>query len=396
MVVHELATGRRTVLVNGGTDARVLPTGHLAYYREATLFAMPFDEERLMVTGGPVPVQQGIQQALANLSGAAQAAWSDAGAMAFVPGGATAFDRELVWLNREGRQEPTTAPQRGFMTGGFGLALSPDGTLAAVSVNNTTTGSDIWVWTIARGALTRLTFTAATASPVWTPDGRRICYTQTDEVFCQAADGSGNPLSLFKFPGLNSLGSISPNGTRLVFTAAPQPDQAADIMIATLSPPTEIRPLIKTRFGEGNPRISPDGRWIAYTSIESGRIEVYVRPFPEVDQGRWQVSTDGGFDPRWAKNGRELFFSSGGGPGPRLFWSSAIQPGVTFVAGKPTQIATSPSGAAASFAYDVASDGRLLVHLPVTSGTAAEVSRPHVVVVQHWFDELKARVPIPR
>ena len=214
MVVHELATGRRTVLVNGGTDARVLPTGHLAYFREATLFAMPFDEERLMVTGGPVPVQQ-----------------------------------------------------------------------------------------------------------------------------------------------------------------------ATDIMIATLSPPTEIRPLIKTRFGEGNPRISPDGRWIAYTSIESGRIEVYVRPFPEVDQGRWQVSTDGGFDPRWAKNGRELFFSSGGGPGPRLFWSSAIQPGVTFVAGKPTQIATSPSGAAASFAYDVASDGRLLVHLPVTSGTAAEVSRPHVVVV---------------
>ena len=103
------------------------------------------------------------------------------------------------------------------------------------------------------------------------------------------------------------------------------------------------------------------------------------------------MSTDGGFDPRWAKNGRELFFSSGGSP--RLFRSSAIQRGVTFVAGKPTQIATSPSGAAASFAYDVASDGRFLVHLPVTSGTGAEASRPHVVGVQHWFDELKARVP---
>ena len=157
VVVHELATGRRTALVNGGTDARVLPTGHLAYVREATLFAMPFDEERLMVSGGPVPVQPGIQEAFVNASGATQAAWSDSGAMAFVPGGAAAFERALVWLTREGQQEPTTAPQRRFVIGGSGLALSPDGTQAAVSVNDgaRAVGTDIWVWTIARGALTR-------------------------------------------------------------------------------------------------------------------------------------------------------------------------------------------------------------------------------------------------
>lgn len=167
-------------------------------------------------------------------------------------------------------------------------------------------------------------------------------------------------------------------------------------MIATLRPPIEVHPLIKTAFGEYSPRISPDGRWIAFHSNESGRNEVYVRPFPDVDQGRWQVSTEGGSDPRWASNGRELFFNVGGNAIALSRWSSAIQPGATFVAGKPTQIATSPSEDYPSFAYDVAPDGRLLVHLAASRGTAADASRPHLVVVQHWFDELKARVPIPR
>lgn len=114
---------------------------------------------------------------------------------------------------------------------------------------------------------------------------------------------------------------------------------------------------------------------------------------PEVDQGRWQVSTEEGFEPRWAKNWRELLFGRGGNGSPLSRWSSAIQPGATFTAGKPTQIATSPTEANSNFAYDVASDGRLLTHLAASRGAAAEASRPQIVVVQHWFDELKARVP---
>ena len=310
-----------------------------------------------------------------------------------MPGGATALERGLAWLNRQGQQELTTAPRRNFS----GLTLSPDGTQAAVVVANATgvVGTDIWVWTIARGALTRLTFTGAASSPVWTPDGRRICYSGTLEAFCQAADGSGQPLSLFKLPGSTELGSISPDGTRLVFTVSAQTSVAArDIMIATFGPPIEVRPLIKTAFGENSPRVSPDGRWMAYASLESGRNEVYVRPFPEVDRGRWQVSTDGGFNPRWAKNGRELFFAKGGFGTPRSFWSTQVQPGSTFVAGKPSEIAKSASTAAVSVEYDVAPDGRFLVHVDASSGAAAAASRPQLVVVQHWFDELKARVPV--
>jgi serine/threonine-protein kinase len=364
------------------------------------MFAMPFDEERLVVTGGPVPVQQGIQQAAVNSTGAAQAAWSDSGSMAFVPGGITALERELVWVNRAGQQEPTTAPKRGFAGAAASVALSPDGTQAALSVLNATTGgvagSDIWVWTTSRGALTRLTFTGAALSPVWTPDGRRICYSDTIEVFCQAADGSGQPLSLFKFPGLSQLRPFSPDGAQLLFTvSAPTTATALDIMIARLGPPVEIRPLIKTAFAEYFPVISPDGRWIAYVSSESGRPEVFVRPFPAVEQGRWQVSTDGGNDPRWSKNGRELFFVIGGSGAARSFWSSPIEPGVTFAAGKPTEIARGGSGNS-SVAYDVAADGRFLVHVDASTGTAAGASGLRLVVVQNWFDELKARVPIPR
>ena len=395
IVVHELATGRRTALVKGGTDARVLPTGHLVYFRDGTLFAVPFDEERMTVIGGAVPVQMGIQQAVMNLSGAVQAAWSDSGAMAYVPSGASGFNRELLWLNRQGQLERTTAPQRPFVEGDTSLALSPDGTRAAVQVLDGAV-RDLWVWTVARGELTRLTFTGEASLPVWTQDGRRICYNDTGEAFCQAADGSGKPVSLFKFPGLYSLGSMSPDGTRVVFSTVPETGHMGDIMMATLGPPVEIRPLIKSRFREATPRISPDGRWIAYESDESGRSEVFVRPFPEVDQGRWQVSTEGGEAPRWAKNGRELFFDASGRDGrPRSFWSSTIQPGGTFVAGKPTLFATSVSANVRSPGYDVAPDGRLLIHANESRLTAvAEASRPHVVVVQHWFDELKARASV--
>ncbi len=149
-----------------------------------------------------------------------------------------------------------------------------------------------------------------------------------------------------------------------------------------------VRPLIDTAFRETWPAISPDGRWIAYTSNESGREEVYVRPFPDVGLGRWQVSTDGGKMPRWTKRGRELIFRRGSDLAGE-FWVSAIQPGASFGAGRPTQIA---GVANSSNDYDIAADGRLLVKMP-TGGTDVEASRPRIVVVQNWFDELKARVP---
>ncbi len=366
IVVHELATGQRTVLVNGGTDARVLPTGHLVYSREATLFAVLFDEARLVVAGGAVPVQQGIQQASSAASGAAQRAWSDAGAFVFVTGSTTSIDRALVWINRQGKEQGANLPNRGY--GFFGsLRVSPDGARVAVLVVPTTAGSgagagagnaaqagggaDIWVGDIARGTLARLTFAGQATSLVWTPDGRRVCYTRGDEVFCQAADGSGQAQAMFKAEGLREVRSISPDGTRMLAMAT-LPKTLADIMVTTIGPPSETRALIQTTHDEYEPAISPDGRWVAYTSNESGRVEVYVRPFPAVDQGRWQISTDGGFEVRWARNGRELFFLSGRGGGNLVLLSASVQPGPVFLPGTPAVVMTCP--ATTSGAYDVA------------------------------------------
>lgn len=239
--------------------------------------------------------------------------------------------------------------------------------------------------------LSRMTFAGA-KSPVWTPDGSRICFSVEGEAFCRAADGSGKPVSLFKSPGISIMSTLefSPDGSRLVYAVGDE-GRNNDVMLATLRSPVEVRPLIQTTFNEWFPAVSPDGRWIAHTSNESGRTEVYVRPFPDVERGRWQVSTDGGTMPRWAKDGRELIYRRGE-DSDRRSWVSAIQPGASFVAGAPTQIATRVTNA--SSAYDVAADGRLLVTVPA-GGTEAEATCNRIVVVQNWFDELKARVPTP-
>ena len=406
IVLQELATGKRQVLVNGGTDARVLPSGHLVYSREATLFALPFDAARLAVTGSPVPVQEGIQQTArvgGGQSGAAQVAWSDQGTFVFVPGSTTSTVRSLVWIDRQGQEEPASAPERPYLAGSA-LRISPDGSQVALSIlpesqsrvpattARSAFASDLWVWHIARGSLTRLTFTGRAFTPIWTPDGQRICHDDGSEAFCQAADGRGRPESIFHAEGLSGIRAFAPDGSRVLFTKIVK--NASDIMMATVGAPVEIHPLLQSAFSESAPVISPDGLWVAYASNESGRLEVYVRPFPAVEQGRWQVSTGGGADPRWSRNGRELFFTVGGaGSGPPTFLAVPVRPGASFVAGKPAVVLKLPT--TSSFAYDVAPDGRFLLHRDASAARAG-AERPKIVMVQHWFEELKARVPVSK
>jgi Tol biopolymer transport system component len=310
-------------------------------------------------------------------------------------------------MDRSGRAERSTAPVKAYATVQASLRLSPDGTRAALVVESGrvrtgptptsaapaqlgVTGSDIWIWTIARGTLTRLSFTNQSLSPVWTPTGRRVCYRNAVDVMCQDADGSGQAVTVAKIDGLVSLKSFSPDGTRFLSTVAVTVGQ--DIVMTTLGPPAETRPLIQTTFSQGGAAISPDGRWLAYHSNESGRSEIFVRPFPSVERGRWQVSVEGGVEPRWAHSGRELFFSTGGGPAPRLIWSTPVQAETSFETGKPSVIGKLPPSS--SSAYDVGSDGRILYH--VDDAVQSSATMQQLVVVQHWFDELKARAPVSK
>jgi hypothetical protein len=219
-----------------------------------------------------------------------------------------------------------------------------------------------------------------------------VCYDSGGEAYCQAADGRSAAEAPFKVNGLVNARPFSPDGTRMLLETR-GPETRDDITIVTIGPPAETRPLLNTRFSETAPAISPDGRWLAYVSDESGRAEVYVRPFPALDRGLWPISTGGGTEPRWAPNGRELFFTirSGGWMAPGVLMSVPVQAVSTFVAGQPTEVLKIP--AQASLAYDVARDGRFLFHVQRAVLSGEETPRREIIVVQNWFEELKARVP---
>jgi eukaryotic-like serine/threonine-protein kinase len=402
IVVHDLSTEQRHVLLRGGADARVLPTGHLVYAKATSLFAVPFDQTRLMVTGGPVPVHERLARVPG--SGSGQTAWSANGTLVSardVPG----YVSTLHWVTRQGQLERSPLPPRNYGVRESELRVSPDGTRVAVSIYsdatlllpNSTEASEVYVGDTERGTVIRLSSTGRATSPVWSPDGQRVCYDSGAEVFCQAADGSGGPGASFKVDGLTDTRAFSRDGTRMVLETQ-GPTTGNDISIATLGPPVETRPLLNSTYAETAPAISPDGRWLAYVSDESGRPDVYVRPFPDVERGRWPISTGGGSEPRWARNGRELFFTvRGGWTLPGTLMAVAVHAGASFSAGQPTPVWKIP--AEASLAYDVAPDGRFLFHIQSPAAIAEEAShpapRPSIVVVQNWFEELKARVPSP-
>ena len=378
IAVLDRTTGERKVLLSGGTSAQYAD-GFLVYGAAGTLRAVRFDLDRLTVLSDPVPV---VDQVMTTNIGAANFAVSRGGSLVYVPGSfgnSTAPQRSVVWVNRQGRETPTKLPTRAYGD----LRLSPDGTRIAAGIHDQQ--ADIWIGDLARQTLTRLTFDPTVdQAPVWMPDGRRILWSAqagsgVPNLFMQSADGTravehllanGNP----RFPT-----SVSPDGTHAVFFEN-DPRTAQDIMMLDLQPqtgtgPRQPRPLIHTNAVELAPEISPDGHWLAYQSNESGQAEVYVRPFPDVDRGRWQVSTAGGTRPAWARNGRELFYLDGSG----LLTSVPLRiTGPTFEAGSPVRILTARyypgfTGLGLDLrGYDVSPDGQRF--LMIKDGTPGEQS----------------------
>jgi hypothetical protein len=376
-VVQSLKTGQRKVLLEGATDAQYVETGHLLYGHDATMLAVPFDVQRLEVKGGPVALLEGVTEA--NPTGSMQFSLSRTGTVVFVPG-TIAQNRSLVWKDRRGKEEVVPAGSKPFAN----PRLSPDGTRVAVEVSDQEQA--IWIWEFMRGTLTRLTFgRASDIQPRWTPDGRRILYSSIVDgersVVWKAADGTGAAERLTRGTrGADAQAprSVTPDGKWLL-VAIVSPTTGSDLNLVPLEGEHRTQPLLHAAFNEGNGEISPDGRWLAYQSDESGRVEVYVRPFPDVDKGHWQVSTDGGFAPRWSRDGRELFFSD-----PANVVAAAVRvDGSTFAAGKP--VVLFPRASYGS--YDVGRDGRFLV---IKFGTLNQ--QQQIVIVQNWLEELKARV----
>ena len=290
IAVVSLETGEYRTLV-GGTYPRYASTGHIVFGREASLWAVQFDADRLEVTGSPVPVLEGVR--VEGNRGAAQFALANDGSLLYVPGGAAEAPRHLVWVDREGREEPLPAEPRAYTY----PRISPDGTRVALDVRDQE--RDIWIWDVARETLTRLTFDAGPDFyPVWTPDGEQVVFSSPREgspvkVFWKAADGTGAVERLAEGQGNLRPYAFSPDGQRLVLMEN-RPEQGWDLNVLSLTDERTLEPLVATPFEERNGELSPDGNWLAYQSNASGEMEVYVRPFPNVDEGQWLVSTDGG------------------------------------------------------------------------------------------------------
>ena len=210
--------------------------------------------------------------------------------------------RTLVWVDRQGRETPLGAEAQSYVH----PRLAPDGTRVAVL-----NALNIWIWDLARARLTAGTLDGGNIS-IWTPDSSRIIFSSirgggSPNLYVQAADGTGTATRLTDSPNPQHPTGITPDATQVVLNEA-TPAALADIRLLTMTPTPQVKPLVETRFDERGGVVSPDGRWLAYESNRSGAYEVYVQPFPAVDRGLWQVSTGGGTQPLWARNGRELFY----------------------------------------------------------------------------------------
>jgi eukaryotic-like serine/threonine-protein kinase len=381
VAVLSVRTGERRNLVQGGMNPRYALSGHLVYAQGGSLMAMLFDPERLTTTGAAVPVVEGVLQS--RVSGAAQYSFSATGSLAYVSGGVQSSGSRLVWVSRNGAEQPLAASARAYLV----PRLSPDGRRVAVTI--TEQESHVWLYDLARETLTRLTFEGnANNGAVWTPDGKRIAFSSNKDgplnLFWQLADGSGGLERLTTSQYLHAPMSWSPDGQLLAYFEV-NPITQRDIWVLRMTD-RKAQPFLRTQFDEAVPQFSPDGRWLAYISNESGRYEIYVQPYPGPG-GKWQISTEGGTEPVWNRNGRELFYRS---DDKMMAVEIATQPG--FAAGTPRMLfegryAPAPFPTAN---YDVSPDGqRFLMVKP----SEQEAATTQINVVLNWFEELKQKVP---
>jgi len=375
-----------------GYGARYLPTGHIVYELQDNIYAIPFNLARLEVTGGTV----GLVETVSGF------AVSDAGTLIYTPqsflSASMPGSTTLVWVDREGKEEPIAAPPNVY----FSPKISPDGTRVTLSVVN---GGDqtysIQIWDLARKTLSRLTSgEKQDLQSIWTPDGKRIIFSSgllgTNTLCWKAADGTGEVEKLASsVPGRQlHPWSISSDGKNLAI--AEMMGTRFGITMMSMESDRALKPLLHDeKYNEFQPKISPNGKWMAYDSDESGQNEVYVRSFPDVDKAKCQVSTSGGTSPLWSPSGRELFYLSN----ENFVMATAVQTKPTFSFGTPKVLFRSTYLGMRNnigHPWDISPNGKRFLMMKEIGPTAPAVEAPRlkINIVLNWTEELKQRVPV--
>jgi dipeptidyl aminopeptidase/acylaminoacyl peptidase len=385
IAAYSFETRTRKILIESGMVAHYLPPGHLIYIRGGALYAAPFDAGQLAVTGPPVMVQDGVYQS--HVTVVSQWAVSANGSLAYAPGGLVGGGRRLVWANRQGKVQPVALPPRAYLH----PRISPDARQIAIEVEGP--NHNVYLYDLNRGTFTKMTFDGSSHSPLWTPDGKRLTYRVgmpgPFKMWAMPADRSGAAEQLTTIGQQQSAASWSPDGRTVAFTQV-SAETAGDIYTLDMSSDRKPRVFAQSKFDEGSPRFSPDGRWIAYCSNESGRKEIYVQAYPGPGP-KIQVSVDGGSDPVWKRNGGELYYRNGDkmmavtvvtgstftASKPKLLWEAHYNQGLNSMCGAPGPTSSN---------YDVTADGQrfLMIQEGDEDAPATEIR-----VVLNWSEELK-------
>jgi serine/threonine-protein kinase len=400
-----LESGKVKLLVEEAFCYSYLPTGHLLYGQAGAMMVAPFDADTLEITGPAVPVTQPDMELHPLYDFPALFTFATEGTLVYVPGSEeVSVARTLVWVDREGNEELLEAPQRPYSY----IDLSPDGTHVAVlftNPHNLFDQGDIWILDLTRESVTqqRFTFEPQMAYfPIWTPDSKRVVFSSLRDgmwnLSWRAANGTGPVESLHTSKNFLVASTWSADGRSLIFMETSL--ENSDIWELSLDGEPTARPLMAESYSEVDPAISPNGRWIAYCSDESGRFEIYVRPFPNVDDGKWLISTRGGEYPNWGPNSLELYYDDY----PDQMMVVTIETEPTFAAGNPEVlfrsecVLASHSGPDVS-PYDISPDGqRFLMIKEETQAQEGDevVETPPItelIVVDNWDQVLKRLTP---
>jgi dipeptidyl aminopeptidase/acylaminoacyl peptidase len=407
-----LETGEVKLLVAGAMGYGYHPTGHLIYAQERAMMAAPFDARRLEVTGPAIPVTEENMELQRMFNFPILFDFSKEGTLVYVPGSEdppeVSVARTLVWVDREGNEEPIHAPPRPYSE----VDLSPDGTHAAVRFNDPLDSSDqedIWILDLTREPVTqqRITYEPLGAfAPVWTPDGQRVVFTSLRDgafsLLSMAANGTGPVETLHVSRNPLLAYTWSADGRSLIFHQIMDPGpstQNNDIWALSMDGAPTARPLMAESYGELHPAISPDGRWIAYETHEikiPGGHNVYIRPFPNIDDGKWLISTRGGEYPVWAPDGRELYYWSYSGQ----MTAVRIETEPAFAVGNPEELF---GGEYLTFTanrpFEISPDGQrfLMIKEDKEAREAAEAATTppitELIVVDNWDEVLRGIAP---
>jgi serine/threonine-protein kinase len=381
--VVSIATGKRKVLVTGGVFGSYVPTGHLIYAVGETIRAVPFDLARLAVTGTAVAVVDSV--AMNPTDGAAAFGVSDNGTLAYMPVSSYVVETQVVLVDRQGRETPALPRQNRYGH----PRLSPDGGRVAVDIRGANSQGDVWVYGIGGSGGTRVTSEGGRDfGAEWSADGRELIYSSEHpffDLYRRAADASRAPQPLLTGGHDRYIGSVSRDGKLLAFMLSTS--GGTELWTVNLQGRAAAKRYLRNGFNLAHAAISPDGRWMAYDSDESGRVEVFAQSFPDPSERRWKVSLAEGSEPLWTKDGHELVYRRGD-----TVMAVTVDP-AKGASGPPAVLFAGPypdnPGWTRPRSYDVSADGERFIMLRVPAAPPP----PRIAIVLNWFDELKAKVP---